>query len=158
MVLLVWHYTTTCTGVGKTCRRGENRSWPSVSAESVDNEYWCLNNAFVYAFIMRLTVEERVLRPTFTFNIYIYTYSFSSVALFVVFSTRNVPPNFGNHHRSLGSIHSSLHGTRGGQTELTHGFVPVLWFSHLNRPTYAPHSYFIYLPPRPYNLSKWQSC
>ena len=42
------------------CRRGENRSWPSVSVESVDSEYWCLNNAIVYTFIMRLTVEERV--------------------------------------------------------------------------------------------------
>ena len=42
------------------CRRGENRSWPSVSVESVDSEYWCLNNAIVYAFIMGLTVEERV--------------------------------------------------------------------------------------------------
>ena len=41
-------------------RRGENRSWSSVSAESVDSEYWCLNNAIVHAFIMRLTVEERV--------------------------------------------------------------------------------------------------
>ena len=42
------------------CRRGENRYWPSVSVESVDSECWCLNNAIVYAFIMRLTVEERV--------------------------------------------------------------------------------------------------
>ena len=47
------------------CRRGENRSWPSVSVESVYSEYWCLNNAIVYAFIMRLTVEERALRSTF---------------------------------------------------------------------------------------------
>jgi hypothetical protein len=42
------------------CRRGENRSWPSVSVESVDSECCCLNNAIFYAFIMRLTVEERV--------------------------------------------------------------------------------------------------
>ena len=42
------------------CRRGENRSWPSVSVESVDSECWCVNNAIFYAFIMRLTVEERV--------------------------------------------------------------------------------------------------
>ena len=42
------------------CRRGENRSWPSVSVESAHSEYWCLNNAIVYAFIMWLTVEERV--------------------------------------------------------------------------------------------------
>jgi hypothetical protein len=41
-------------------RRGENRSWPSVSVESVDSECWFLNNAIFYAFIMRLTVEERV--------------------------------------------------------------------------------------------------
>ena len=40
------------------CRRGKNRSWPSVSVESVDSEYWCLNNAIVYTFIMRLTVES----------------------------------------------------------------------------------------------------
>ena len=42
------------------CRRGENRSWPSVSVESVDSEYWCLNNTIVYAFILGLTVEESV--------------------------------------------------------------------------------------------------
>jgi len=41
------------------CRRGENRSWPSISVESVDSECWFLNAIF-YAFIMRLTVEERV--------------------------------------------------------------------------------------------------
>ena len=41
-------------------RRGENRPWPSVSVESVDSAYWCLNDDIVYAFIMRLTVEERV--------------------------------------------------------------------------------------------------
>jgi hypothetical protein len=27
------------------CRRGENRSWPSVSVESVDSECWFLKNA-----------------------------------------------------------------------------------------------------------------
>jgi len=43
------------------CRRGENRSWRSVSVESADSECWCLNNAIFYVFIMRLTVEERVL-------------------------------------------------------------------------------------------------
>jgi len=42
------------------CRRGENRSWPSVSVESVNSECWFLNNAIFYAVIMRLTVEERV--------------------------------------------------------------------------------------------------
>jgi hypothetical protein len=43
------------------CRRGENRSWPSVSVESVDSECCCLNKAIFYAFIMRLTVQEHVL-------------------------------------------------------------------------------------------------
>jgi hypothetical protein len=44
------------------CRswRGENWSWPSVSAESVDSECWCLNNAIFYTLIMWLTVEECV--------------------------------------------------------------------------------------------------
>jgi len=60
------------------CRRGENRSWPSVSVESVDSEYLCLNNAFVYAFIMRLTVEERVLRSTFKLNTLYVLLSFPS--------------------------------------------------------------------------------
>jgi hypothetical protein len=41
-------------------RRGEKRFWPSVSVESVDSEWWCLNNAIFYAFILQLTVEERV--------------------------------------------------------------------------------------------------
>jgi len=41
-------------------RRGENRSWPSVSVKSVDSECWFWNNAIFYAFIMRFTVEERV--------------------------------------------------------------------------------------------------
>ena len=41
-------------------RRGENRSWTSVSVESVDSEWWCLNTAIFYAFIMWLTVEEHV--------------------------------------------------------------------------------------------------
>jgi len=49
-----------CRSWQDCCRRGENRSWPSVSAESVDSECWCLKNAIFYAFIMRLTVEERV--------------------------------------------------------------------------------------------------
>ena len=48
--------------------RGEPVLATSVSVESVDSEYWCLNNAIVYAFIMRLTVEERVLRSTFKLN------------------------------------------------------------------------------------------
>jgi hypothetical protein len=32
----------------------------SVSVESVDSECWCLDNAIFYAFIMRLTLKERV--------------------------------------------------------------------------------------------------
>jgi len=55
------------------CRRGENRSWPSVSVESVDSEYWCFNNAIVYAFIMRLTVQN-VQRSTFKLNILYNSY------------------------------------------------------------------------------------
>ena len=53
-------YYYMCKSWQDSCRRGENRSWPSVSVESVDSECWCLNNAIFYAFIMRLTVEERV--------------------------------------------------------------------------------------------------
>jgi len=49
-----------CRSWQDCCRRGENRSWPSVSVESVDSECWCLNKAIFYAFIMQLTVEERV--------------------------------------------------------------------------------------------------
>jgi hypothetical protein len=55
------------------CRRGENRYWPSVSVESVDSECWCLNNAIFYAFIKRLTVEERV----FILEIYLKTMSYA---------------------------------------------------------------------------------
>jgi hypothetical protein len=53
-------YYYMCRGRQDCCRRGENRSWPSVSVESVDSECWCLNNAIFCASIMRLTVEERV--------------------------------------------------------------------------------------------------
>jgi len=52
-------YYYMCRSWQDCCRRGENLSWPSVSVESVDSERWCLNNAIFYAFIMRLTVEER---------------------------------------------------------------------------------------------------
>ena len=58
------------------CRSGENRSWPSVSVESVDSVYWCLNNAIVYAFIMRLKVEERVLGPLLSWTPCIYSIHF----------------------------------------------------------------------------------
>ena len=53
-------YYYMCRSWQDCCRRGENRSWPSVSVESVDSEYCCLNNAIFYASIMRLTVEESV--------------------------------------------------------------------------------------------------
>jgi len=53
-------YYYMCRSWQDCCRRWENRSWPSVSVESVDSECWCLDNAIIYAFIMRLTVEERV--------------------------------------------------------------------------------------------------
>jgi len=56
--MILYYYM--CRSWQDCCRRGENRSWPSVSVESVDSECWCLNNAIFYAFIMRLTVEERV--------------------------------------------------------------------------------------------------
>jgi len=55
------------------CRRGKNRSWPSISVESVDSECWCLNNAIFYAFVMRLTVEVRV----FIFESYLKTMSYA---------------------------------------------------------------------------------
>ena len=67
------------------CRKGENRSWPSVSVESVNSECWCLNNAFVYTFIMRLTVEECVLRSTFKLNTLYNNHKFS----IFVYSTIN---------------------------------------------------------------------
>jgi len=53
-------YYYMCRSWKDCCRRGENRSWPSVSIEWVDSECWCLNNAIFYAFIMRLAVEEHV--------------------------------------------------------------------------------------------------
>jgi len=53
-------YYYMCRSCQDCCRRGENRSWPSVSVESVYSECWCLNNAIFYSFIMRLTVDERV--------------------------------------------------------------------------------------------------
>jgi hypothetical protein len=52
---------------------GENRFWQSVPIESVDSEHWCLNNAIFYAFIMRLTVEERV----FILESYLKTISYA---------------------------------------------------------------------------------
>ena len=65
-------YYYMCSSWQDCCRRGENRSWPSVSVESVDSECWCLNNAIIYAFIMQLTVEEHV----FTLESYLKTMSY----------------------------------------------------------------------------------
>ena len=53
-------YYYMCRSWQDCCRRGENRSWPSVSVEAVNSKCWCLNNAIVYTFIMWLTVEERL--------------------------------------------------------------------------------------------------
>jgi hypothetical protein len=39
-------YYYMCRSWQDCCRKGENRSWPSVSVESVESECWCLNNAF----------------------------------------------------------------------------------------------------------------
>jgi hypothetical protein len=53
-------YYYMCRSWQDCCRRGENRSWPFVSVESVDSECWFLNSAIFYAFIMQLTVVEHV--------------------------------------------------------------------------------------------------
>jgi len=66
-------YYYICRSWQDCCRRGEKRSWLSVSVESVDSECWCLNNAIFYAFIVRLTVEERV----FVLESYLKTMSFA---------------------------------------------------------------------------------
>jgi len=65
-------YYYMCRSWQDSCRRGENRSWPSVSVESVDSECWFLNAIF-YAFITRLTVEERV----FILESYLKTMSYA---------------------------------------------------------------------------------
>ena len=65
-------YYYMCRSWQDCCRRGENWSWPSVSVESVDSECWFLNDIF-YAFIMWLTVEERVL----TLESYLKTMSYA---------------------------------------------------------------------------------
>ena len=66
-------YYYMCRSWQDRCRRGENRSRPSVSVESVDSECWVLSNAIFYAFIMRLTVEERV----FILECYLKTMSYA---------------------------------------------------------------------------------
>jgi len=35
-------YYYMCRSWQDCCRRRENRSWPSISVESVDSECWCL--------------------------------------------------------------------------------------------------------------------
>jgi len=69
--MILYYYM--CRSWQDCYRRGENRSWPSVSFESVDSECWCLNNAILYTFIMRLTVEERV----FILESYLKTMSYA---------------------------------------------------------------------------------
>ena len=66
-------YYYMCRSWQDCCRGGENRSWPSVSVDSVDSECWFLNNAIFYAFIMRLTVGERV----FILESYLKTMSYA---------------------------------------------------------------------------------
>ena len=66
-------YYYMCRSWQDCCRRGENRSWPSVSVESADSECWSLSNAIFYAFIMRLTVEECV----FILESYLKTMSYA---------------------------------------------------------------------------------
>jgi hypothetical protein len=56
--IILYYYM--CRSWKDCCRRGENRFWLSVSVDSVNSEYRCLKNAIFYAFIMQLTVEERV--------------------------------------------------------------------------------------------------
>jgi len=65
-------YYYMCRSWQDCCRRRENRSWPSVSAESVDSECWFLNAIF-YAFIMGLIVEKRV----FILESYLKTMSYA---------------------------------------------------------------------------------
>jgi hypothetical protein len=62
-----------CRSWQDCCRRGENRSWPSVSVESIDSEGWFLSNAIFYAFIVRLTVEKLV----FILKSYLKTMSYA---------------------------------------------------------------------------------
>jgi len=66
-------YYYMCRSWQDCCRRGENRSWPSISVESVDSECWFLNNPIFYAFIMQLKVEEHV----FILESYLKTMSYA---------------------------------------------------------------------------------
>jgi hypothetical protein len=66
-------YYYMCSSWQDCCRKGGNRSWPSVSVESVDSECWFFNKAIFYAFIMRFTVEVRV----FILESYLKTMSYA---------------------------------------------------------------------------------
>jgi len=66
-------YYYMCSSWQDCYRRGESRSWPSVSVESVDSECWCLNNTIFYGFILRLTLEESV----FILECYLKTMSYA---------------------------------------------------------------------------------
>jgi hypothetical protein len=44
-------YYYVCRSWQDCCRKGENRSWPSVSVDSVDSECWCLNNDIFFALL-----------------------------------------------------------------------------------------------------------
>jgi hypothetical protein len=68
MVLLVLHYTTTCAGVGKTVA-GEGRTGLGHPYQLNQST---VSVAIFYAFIMRLTVEERV----FILESYVKTMSY----------------------------------------------------------------------------------
>jgi hypothetical protein len=90
-------YYYMCRSWQDCCRRGENRSWPSVSVESVESESWCLNKAIFYAFIMRLTVEE----PVFILKSYLKTMSYAHCrqSFFEKFR-RQAPVYYSCHRRS----------------------------------------------------------
>jgi hypothetical protein len=66
-------YYYICRSWQDCCRREESQPWLSVSVESVESECWCLKNVIFYAFIMRLTVEERV----FILDSYLKTMSYA---------------------------------------------------------------------------------
>jgi hypothetical protein len=68
--MTLYHYM--CWSWQDCCRIAENRSWPTISVKSVDSECWILNTIF-YAFIMQLTVEERV----FILESYLKTISYA---------------------------------------------------------------------------------
>jgi hypothetical protein len=66
-------YYYMCRSWYDCCRRGESPSWLSVIVELVDSEWWCLNNAIFYAFIMRIKKKKRV----FILESYLKTMSYT---------------------------------------------------------------------------------